>query len=208
MRFENPAFNYDRQGQSYSHTRQTDPRIAAYVEQALGNAATVLNVGAGTGSYEPANRYIIAVEPSVTMRSQRQRVGKIPAVIGRADALPFDDRCFEAAMAVLTVHHWPDMHQGLQEVKRVTRGPVVVMTFDPDSLDKFWNARYFPQVIESERRRYPTISFSTRPSAAAATSSPSPFPWIVSTASRKPSTAGRKPSCKKRSANHSRPGVS
>ncbi len=159
MRLENPAFNYDSKGQTYSSYRQTDPRIAAYVEQALGDAATVLNVGAGAGSYEPPNRYVLAIEPSVTMRSQRRANHRPPAVIGHADALPFDDESFDAAMAMLTVHHWPDMTRGLAEVKRVTRGPIVVMTFDPDALNDFWNVQYFPQVIESERRRYPTIDF-------------------------------------------------
>jgi SAM-dependent methyltransferase len=159
MNITNPAFNYDKYGQQYSGQRTTDPRIAAYVNKALGTAKTVLNVGAGTGSYEPGDRYVIAVEPSVAMRSQRIGNGKVPAIIGAADVLPFDDNSFDASMAMLTVHHWPDMKKGLQELRRVTKQQVVVMTFDPDALDNFWNAEYFPEVIEVERQRYPTMDF-------------------------------------------------
>jgi len=150
-------FNYDQFGQQYSGQRRTDPRIAALVNQTLGNAQTVLNVGAGAGSYEPADRYVIAVEPSITMRSQR----KTPAVIGTADSLPFDDQAFDASMAMITIHHWPDIRQGLLEVKRVTRNTVVIMTVDPDKLDTFWNAEYFHEVIEVERRRYPPLDLVT-----------------------------------------------
>ncbi|MCB9305672.1 MAG: class I SAM-dependent methyltransferase [Lewinellaceae bacterium] len=157
MNITNPAFDYDSHGQQYSGYRQTDPRIAAYVERALGNAQTVLNVGAGTGSYEPADRYVVAVEPSAVMRAQRSAQGKVPAVDARADRLPFDDGAFDASMAMLTVHHWPDMEQGLRELRRVAKERVVVMTFDPAALDDFWNARYFPELIEVERARYPAL---------------------------------------------------
>jgi ubiquinone/menaquinone biosynthesis C-methylase UbiE len=159
MKITDSAFNYDQYGQQYSGQRQTDPRIAAFIHKALGDAQTVLNVGAGAGSYEPDDRYVVAVEPSVVMRSQRINNHKMPAVIGTADALPFDDNAFDAAMALVTVHHWPDMKQGLQELRRVTRRQVLVMTFDPDALSKFWNAEYFPEVIEVEKQRYPTINF-------------------------------------------------
>ncbi|MFB5192334.1 class I SAM-dependent methyltransferase [Alicyclobacillus fastidiosus] len=153
----NPAFNYDRYGHKYSGHRRTDPRIAAYVNAALGPAKTVLNVGAGAGSYEPSDRYVIAVEPSSVMRAQRLDAERAPAIIGTADSLPFDDNSFDAAMAMVTVHHWPDIQEGLQELRRVTRGQVIVMTFDPDALHEFWNADYFPELIEVERRRYPTM---------------------------------------------------
>lgn len=159
MEIKDPAFNYDKHGQTYSGHRRTDPRIAAYVHEALGNAKTVLNLGAGAGSYEPGDRYVIAVEPSFVMRSQRQKNNKVPAVIGTADVLPFDDQSFDASMAMVTVHHWPDMKKGLRELRRVTKGPVLIMSFDPDALNDFWNAAYFPELIEVERLRYPKIDF-------------------------------------------------
>lgn len=159
MEITNPAFNYDKLGQKYSGYRQTDPRIAAYINEALGTAKTVLNVGAGAGSYEPADRYIVAVEPSFVMRSQRQANNRVPAIIGNAGSLPFDYKSFDASMAIVTVHHWPDMAKGLRELRRVTKGQVLIMTFDPRALDNFWNARYFPELIEVEKLRYPTIEF-------------------------------------------------
>jgi SAM-dependent methyltransferase len=159
MEIENPAFDYESFGQHYPGRRRTDIRIFHYIRKALGDAKTVLNVGAGAGSYEPSDRYVVALEPSAVMRAQRDIQNKFPAVIGSADNLPFDDNAFDASMAILTVHHWPDMQKGLQELRRVTKHQVVVMTFDPDSLHEFWNAEYFPDVIEVEKRRYPTIDF-------------------------------------------------
>lgn len=159
MKIENPGFDYDQLGQKYSGYRQTDPRIAKYVHEALGTAKTVLNVGAGAGSYEPGDRYVTAVEPSSVMRAQRMAAGKVPAVNASAESLPFDDEVFDASMAIVTVHHWPDMGKGLRELRRVTRDQVVVMTFDPEALDEFWNARYFPELIEVEKARYPSIDF-------------------------------------------------
>ncbi len=158
MKIDNPAFNYDQEGHNYSHYRRTDERVAAYVHKALGDSKTVLNVGAGGGSYEPADRYVISVEPSSTMRAQRAANNKLPAIIGKADTLPFDDNAFDASMAIATIHHWPEIDKGLKEMRRVTKGPVVVMTFDPDALDEFWNVDYFPEVIDAEKQRYPKIS--------------------------------------------------
>lgn len=158
-RIQNPAFNYDQYGHTYSGQRQTDPRIAAYVFKELENAQTILNVGAGTGSYEPESKYVVAVEPSVAMRAQRIMNNKVPAINAKAGDLPFDDDAFDAAMAMITVHHWPDMDKGLKELRRVTRNQVVIMTFDPEKLDLFWNAEYFPEVIRVEKSRYPTIDF-------------------------------------------------
>lgn len=161
MEINNPAFNYDQLGQQYSGYRQTDPHIFAHIISALGDAKTVLNVGAGAGSYEPVDRYVVAVEPSVVMRTQRAANNKVPAVIAYADSLPFDDNAFDASTAFVTVHHWPDMNKGLKELRRVTKNQVVIMTFDPDALDDFWNAEYFPEVIAVEKKRYPTIDFIT-----------------------------------------------
>ncbi len=149
-------YDYERGGRTYATKRRTDPRIAAQVHAALGTARTVLNVGAGAGSYEPSDRYVVALEPSAAMRAQRP-VDAVPAVHGVAEHLPFDDRSFDASMATVTVHQWPDMHAGLREMRRVTRGPVVVLTFDGDALDRFWLADYVPELIEAERRRYPAL---------------------------------------------------
>lgn len=159
IKIDNPAFDYDRHGQKYSGHRQTDPRIAQYVNLALADAQTVLNVGAGAGSYEPEDKYVVAVEPSAVMRGQRLQNRKVPAINAKADQLPFDDDSFDASMAMVTVHHWPDIAKGLQEMRRVTRGPLILMTFDPDALDNFWNAGYFPELIAVEKARYPAIGF-------------------------------------------------
>jgi SAM-dependent methyltransferase len=176
MKIENPAFDYDSHGQTYSGHRQTDPRIADYVHRALGSARTVLNVGAGAGSYEPDDRYVVAVEPSAVMRAQRLARGKVPAINAKADALPFDDGAFDAAMAMVTVHHWPDIERGLREVRRVTSGAVVVMTFDPEALDNFWNAQYFPELIEVEKARYPTVERIVQALGGASEVIPIPIP--------------------------------
>jgi SAM-dependent methyltransferase len=141
---------YDTIGASYTVTRRTEPRIAAQVWAALGDARTVLNVGAGTGSYEPTDRYVLSVEPSALMRSQRPP-DAAPCLIGSADSLPFDDESFDAAMAFATIHHWPDPIAGLHEMRRVARR-VVVFTHDTSDagwLDRFWLTRdYLPEVAE------------------------------------------------------------
>lgn len=157
MDITNPAFNYDKHGHQYSGHRRTDSRIAAYVHNALGNAQTVLNIGAGAGSYEPENKYVVAVEPSKVMRAQRLTNGKVPAINAKADNLPFDDNSFDASMAMVTIHHWPDITKGLQEIRRVTKGNIAILTFDPAALSTFWNATYFPELIEVESKRYPAI---------------------------------------------------
>jgi len=159
VKIDNPAFNYDKYGKKYSGHRQTDERIAAYIYRELADAKTILNVGAGSGSYEPPGQYVIAVEPSIAMREQRIKNNKVPAVNAKAGDLPFDNNSFDASMAMITVHHWPDMDKGLKELRRVTRQQVIVMTFDPGQLDNFWNAEYFPEVIAVEKARYPTIEF-------------------------------------------------
>lgn len=158
METTNQSFNYEKQEIKYALHRQADPRIAAYVNEALGSAKTVLNIGAGAGSYEPADRYVTAVEPSAQMRAQRLSQGKVPALIGFADQLPFDDQAFDASMAMVTVHHWPDLEKGLKEMRRVTKNEVVILTFDPAALSRFWNVNYFPELIAVERKRYPEIS--------------------------------------------------
>jgi SAM-dependent methyltransferase len=139
---------YDRIGIGYGEIRRPDPRIAARIEAALGEARTVLNVGAGTGSYEPAEREVTAVEPSEVMIAQRPP-GAAPVVQARAEALPFEDDSFDAAMAVITVHHWDDPAAGLAEMARVARDRVVVLTFDPPPLREHWMVRdYVPRLYE------------------------------------------------------------
>src|SRR6204780_612077 len=125
---------YDTIGGTYTVTRRTEPRIAAQVWAALGDAKTVLNVGAGTGSYGPADRDVTAVEPSAVMRAQR-RAGAAPCVAAGAESLPFEDQSFDAAMAFATIHHWQDPIAGLREMRRVARR-VVVFTHDTD--DAAW----------------------------------------------------------------------
>ena len=146
-------FDYERGGAGYATLRRTDPRIAAYVHAALGDAETVVNVGAGAGSYEPEDRYVIAVEPSAQMRAQRGT----PAVIGVAEDLPFDDDSFDAAMATVTIHQWPDLDRGLRELRRVARGPVVILTFDGPTMHDFWLDEYVPEVFASESRAIPAL---------------------------------------------------
>ena len=148
--------DYGRHGQSYARIRRTDPRIAAWVHRALCEARTVLNVGAGAGSYEPEDRHVLAIEPSETMRVQRPR-HLAPAIHGIAEKLPLDDQSVDASMALVTVHQWRDLDQGLRELRRVTRGPIVVLTFDGDALDRYWLADYAPELMAVERRRYPSM---------------------------------------------------
>lgn len=150
-------FDYEAHGMGYARQRRTDPRIAAAVHSGLGAARTVLNVGAGAGSYEPDDRYVIAVEPSQAMRAQRP-AGRVPAIAAVAENLPFDDAVFDAAMATVTVHQWSDLDQGLSELRRVTRGPIVILTFDAEALQRFWLADYAPELIAAERRRYPAMT--------------------------------------------------
>nr|WP_269461094.1 methyltransferase domain-containing protein [Actinoplanes derwentensis] len=130
--------------------------MAAMIHTVLGDARTVLNVGAGAGSYEPADRYVVAVEPSAQMRAQRPATA-VPALDATAQRLPFDDGAFDAVMATVTVHQWADTAGGLAELRRVARGPVVVLTFDGDALDRLWLAEYAPELIAAERRRYPPV---------------------------------------------------
>jgi SAM-dependent methyltransferase len=148
--------DYTKHGEGYVRTRRTDPRIAAWVHRALGDARTVLNIGAGAGSYEPQDRYVLAVEPSEAMRAQRPR-NLVPAINGIAEQLPLDDQSVDAAMALVTVHQWHDLDKGLRELRRVTRGSIVVLTFDGDALDRYWLAHYAPELISVERRRYPNM---------------------------------------------------
>jgi SAM-dependent methyltransferase len=129
--------SYDLLGVGYRAVRRPDWRIAAQVRAALGEVGPVINVGAGAGSYEPEDLDVVAVEPAVTMLRQRS-LGAAPAVRALAEELPFPSQCFAAGMAILTVHHWSDPVIGLAELRRVVRGPIVVMSWDADVFRDYW----------------------------------------------------------------------
>ena len=135
---------YNRLGVTYTTTRHEDPRLAAAIHAALGDAVTVVNVGAGTGSYEPRDRKVVAIEPSRVMIAQRPP-DAAPAIVASAEALPLPDDSVDAAMAVLTDHHWADRAQGLREMRRVARRRAVVFQHDPACGERFWLVRdYLP----------------------------------------------------------------
>jgi SAM-dependent methyltransferase len=167
--------NYGVLGKRYASYRQPDPRIAAVIERALGDARSVLNVGAGAGSYEPTDRDVVAVEPSATMRAQRPpHLSR--AIDAVAESLPFPDRHFDASMATSTVHQWPDLAKGLREMRRVTRGPVVVFTSDPRLLQAFWLNDYAPEVLANEARRHPSLDVIAQLLGGTTESSAVPIP--------------------------------
>lgn len=148
---------YDQIGAGYARRRRADPRIAAQVMAALGDARSVVNVGAGAGSYEPTDRIVQAVEPSATMISQRP-AGAAPCVRAAAEALPFANGAFDAAMAILTIHHWMDWRAGVRELRRVARRRIVLLTFDVEASD-FWLMRdYFPDLLALDRKIMPPLS--------------------------------------------------
>ncbi|MFF3980566.1 class I SAM-dependent methyltransferase [Streptomyces sp. NPDC001828] len=148
--------DYGAIGSGYSSYRRPDERIARRIAEALGNARTVLNVGAGAGSYENAAHAVTAVEPSESMRAQRP-ARLVRAIDAVAENLPFTDGEFDAAMTLFSVHQWSDVRAGLREMRRVTRGPAVVLTCDPALVRNFWLYRYAPEVLDTEARRYPAV---------------------------------------------------
>ncbi|MFZ0040272.1 MAG: methyltransferase domain-containing protein [Solirubrobacteraceae bacterium] len=152
--------DYEQHGGTYARHRRTDPRIAAALHAALGDAQTVLNVGAGAGSYEPDDRWVLAVEPSATMRGQRGRE-RAPVINARAEALPLDDDAVDAAMASITIHHWEPPEKGLAELRRVARDAVVVLTFDLDCLPE-WQQEFLAEGLVIERPRFPSIDAVAR----------------------------------------------
>lgn len=152
--------SYDIIGLDYAALRRPDPRIAAMIEAALGDATNILNVGAGAGSYEPAGRRVTALEPSLAMIRQRTAPAAA-SVQGRAENLPFADNSFDAAMAILTIHHWADRAQGLRELRRVTHGPIVLLTYDA-SVRGFWLADYIPALASLDDAQMPAMDFYAR----------------------------------------------
>jgi len=149
------AEKYDQIGLGYSTLRRPDPRIANTIKIALGDAENILNVGAGAGSYEPEERSVTAIEPSIEMIKQRP-ASKARVLRGVAESLPFEDKLFDATMAILTIHHWSNQTLAVQEIRRVTRGPVVFLTFDPLS-DWFWLVDYFPALADLDKSQMPRI---------------------------------------------------
>jgi SAM-dependent methyltransferase len=146
---------YDKIGRTYSGRREADPRIAAAIAGALDGCASILNVGAGSGSYEPTSRSVVALEPSLTMIAQRPR-GAAPVVRGVAESLPFRDQSFDAVLGVLTVHHWKNKEKGFSECRRVARSHVVFLTMDFGVCERFWLFDYFPELIV-DRHIFPRI---------------------------------------------------
>ncbi|MFT3685016.1 MAG: class I SAM-dependent methyltransferase [Phycisphaerales bacterium] len=151
---------YDSIGRGYAALRRPDPRIAAAIDTALGDAASVVNVGAGAGSYEPAGRTLIAVEPSDVMIRQRL-AGAAPCVQGSAEALPLESASVDAALTVLSMHHWTDRERGLREMARVARKRVVLLTWVPDATPFWLTQDYFPQVEAHDRTIFPSTALLT-----------------------------------------------
>ena len=147
---------YDQIGVNYRAHRRPDPRIAAAIVDALGPARTVLNVGAGAGSYEPTDRRVVAVEPSPEMIRQRPP-GAAPVLQASATALPFADRTFDATLAILTLHHWPDRARGLAELRRVSRERAVILTWEADAAPFWLVDDYFPELAAFDRPIFDSI---------------------------------------------------
>ena len=149
---------YDTIGAGYAITRRPDPRIARALRVVLEGCRTILNVGAGTGSYEPDDLDVVAIEPSLTMLRQRSQAGA-PVVQGRAEALPFRDSAFDAVLGVLTLHHWSDVERGLIECARCARHRVVFLTIDVEVWGKYWLVKeYFPDIYKIDQMTVPSIS--------------------------------------------------
>jgi SAM-dependent methyltransferase len=166
---------YDDIGKEYAIQRHPDPRISSVITHALENAETVISVGTGTGSYEPQDRTVIAVEPSLTMIRQRAP-GSAPVIQALAGNLPFDGATFDAGLAVLTIHHWDNRQQGLQELVRVVRGRIVIMTFNPSSRGFWLTEDYFPEILDIDRRILPSME-ELRDSLGEIAVHPLPIPY-------------------------------
>jgi len=150
---------YDRIGLNYSQIRRPDPRFEAAIWGALGSAKSVLNVGAGCGSYEPADREVTAIEPSPVMIAQRPE-NAAPAIQASAEDLPLRDKSVDATLCVFTMHHWDNVEQGLDEVLRVTRDRIVILTVDTDVMARMWLCHeYLPEIAVHDRRTFPSMEY-------------------------------------------------
>lgn len=168
-----------RSARYYASFRQPEPAIEALIARALGTARTVVNIGAGAGSYEPSERDVTPVEPSASMRAQR------PAHLARAvdavaERLPFPDKHFGAAITTFSVHQWTRLEDGLREMRRVTRGPVIILSCDPGLVQRFWLNSYAPGVLAAEARRYPALDRMLEILGGAGEIVPVPIPGSVS----------------------------
>jgi len=148
--------DYESTGRHYSAIRRPEPEFVAAIRVALEDAQSLINIGAGAGSYEPTDMLVTAIEPSASMRLQRPEY-LVPAIDAVAEELPFPDQTFDSALASVTIHQWRDLAKGLSEMRRVTRGPIVIMTFDPDALRKFWLTDYSPELMSYEAGRMPRL---------------------------------------------------
>lgn len=148
---------YDRIGVGYARNRRPDTRIEKRLIAALDDARSVVNVGAGTGSYEPADREVIPVEPSREMIAQRSRTAA-PAVVGTAENLPLPDDAADAAMTILSIHHWSDWRSGVGEMQRVSRGRIVILTLEPDYVRRWWLGEYAPEIARDDEARFPATA--------------------------------------------------
>ena len=184
---------YDTISSGYTSTRRADPRIALHVHAALRDARTVLNVGAGTGNYEPLDRQVVAVEPSTEMIGKRAP-GLAPTVQAAAEDLPFPAGCFDAALAVLTVHHWADWQQGLTEMRRVAAKQVLFL-FEPAMINHFWavDSSYWPEAFQLPSERDAIGPKKWHPCSTSPTCRPSQSPSTAPTGSAQPSGGGRRP---------------
>lgn len=148
---------YDSIGIGYGRRRIPDPRIGRAIDGALGVEGSVVNVGAGTGSYEPCGRCIAAIEPSMTMIRQRPAAAA-PAIQARAAHLPLRDECADAVMAILTVHHWEERARSFAELGRIARRRIVFLTWDPDAPGYWLSDDYFPALREQDRMDFPALA--------------------------------------------------
>jgi SAM-dependent methyltransferase len=148
---------YDQIGLGYCSTRRPDPRIAAQIHEALGDSRSIVNVGAGAGSYEPCDREVLPIEPSETMIAQRAHERRA-AIWGYAESLPLATNSVDAGMACMTLHHWADWRIGVQELRRVARKRVVIFTYDHSYDMRFWLLRdYLPKLARLDRARFPAL---------------------------------------------------
>ncbi len=165
---------YDEIGRGYREGRRSDPRIAAHIDRALEGAASVLNIGSGTGSYEPAKAAVVAIEASLTMNAQRP-ADIAPCVNGRAERLPFGNKQFSHCLSILSMHHWTSRCQAAREMVRVTRDRLIVLTWDPAAAP-FWLTRdYFPAIYDLDRKIFPSRQELTR-ALGALSFAPVPIP--------------------------------
>lgn len=146
---------YDTIGRGYAALRRPDPRLAAAIDAALGDAKSVVNIGAGAGSYEPPARDVLAIEPSAVMIRQRPP-GAAPCKQGFAEALPVESASVDAAMAILTIHHWTNLEQGFREMARIARKRIILLTWIPDAAPFWLTDEYFPEILAHDRTIFPT----------------------------------------------------